>query len=165
MIKPNLKNITSLMVSLTKDFKNNPVLLDKIFGLIRSEKLQPDVVAYTALINAKAKVLNFKEAIIAYQQMLKEGIKPNIYTYTVLLDASAKLGNFDSTIKFFDDVIKGDIEPNQYAYCIIMNVYANDNQLNKAFEIFDQMRTKGISPDTTCINCLMDACNRLGYVN
>ncbi|CAJ0852051.1 10537_t:CDS:2 [Entrophospora sp. SA101] len=164
-IQPNLKNITSLMVALTKDFKNDPALLDKIFGLIRNEGLQSDVVAYTALINAKAKVLDLKAAIIAYQQMLEESIKPNIYTYTVLLDASAKLGNFSSTIKFFNDMRKGDIEPNQYTYCVIMNVYANNNQLDKAFEIFDQMRTKGISPDTTCINCLMDACNRLGYVD
>ncbi|CAG8484648.1 8496_t:CDS:2 [Diversispora eburnea] len=159
-IQPTLITYTSLLVAWTIQACYDKRIVDRILEDIKKSGIKLDVIAYTALMHAKAKTYNFAETIRVYQEMLKSGIKPNVYTYTVLITASAKLGDLKTSLRLFEDMKKADIQPNEYTYCSIMDAYAKNRMLSKAFEFHNEMISKGIKPDTTCINCLMDACNR-----
>ncbi|CAI2168893.1 1984_t:CDS:2, partial [Funneliformis geosporum] len=165
-IKPNVVTLTTLICAW---IKNKPLILnndtiDHIFEDIKRYGV-PDLIAYTALINAKTKQLKLDEAIFVYQQMLKDDIKPNVYTYTILVDACAKLGDLHTSLKLFEDMKKSDIPPNQFTYCAIMVAFVNNGQLSNAFKTFEEMKRYGLQPDIACINCLMDACNRSGLMS
>ncbi|RIA85100.1 hypothetical protein C1645_831312 [Glomus cerebriforme] len=163
-IKPNAIILTILMCAWSQLKSPNSNDLDRIFENIKKYDV-PDLIAYTALINAKTKQLKLEEAILVYQQMLKDDIKPNVYTYTTLIDASAKLNNINTALKLFDDMKKRDIHPNQFTYCAIINAFISDGQLSSAFQTFEEMKKNGLKPDVAIINCLMDACNRSGLMN
>ncbi|CAG8520950.1 3763_t:CDS:1 [Funneliformis caledonium] len=165
-IEPNVVTLTTLICAW---IKNKPLILnndtiDLIFEDIKRYGV-PDLIAYTALINAKTKQLKLDEAIFVYQQMLKDDIKPNVYTYTILVDACAKLGDLHTSLKLFEDMKKSDIPPNQFTYCAIMVAFVNNGQLSNAFKTFEEMKQHGLQPDIACINCLMDACNRSGLMS
>src|ERR1051325_6152483 len=134
-IKPNIIISTTLMCAWTKLKSSTPLShnkIDRIFENVKKHEV-PDLMAYTTLINAKTKQLKLEEAILVYQQMLKDEIKPNVYTYTTLLDACAKLRDLNTALKLFEDMKKWNILPNQFTYCAIMDAYINNGQLSDAF--------------------------------
>ncbi|CAB4382360.1 unnamed protein product [Rhizophagus irregularis] len=163
-IRPNGVILTTLMCAWTRlrrkrSYKKKD--LDQIFEDIKKYD-EPDLIAYTTLINAKSKQLKLDEAIQVYQQMLMHNIKPNVYTYTTLIDASAKLRNLSTALRLFDDMKRMNVSPNQFTYCSIMSAYINNGQLENAFRTFEEMKQNGLNPDIACVNCLLDACNRSG---
>ncbi|KAF0478025.1 pentatricopeptide repeat-containing protein [Gigaspora margarita] len=159
-LSPNLITYTSLMVAWMQKNGVNEKVVDRIFKDIKKAGIEPDVIAYTALITAKARCQKYTEAVRVYQEMLSNNIKPTVVTYSALIDASVTLGDLGTSLRLFDDMKKTDIVPNEYIYCSIMNAYINQRMLSKAFDTYRTMLSQGVKPDTTCINCLMDACNR-----
>ncbi|CAG8604667.1 3677_t:CDS:1 [Cetraspora pellucida] len=159
-LSPNLITYTSLMVAWMQKNGVNEQVVDRIFKDIKKAGIEPDVIAYTALITAKARCRKFTEAAHVYQEMLANNIKPTVVTYSALIDASVTLGDLNTSLRLFDDMKKTDIAPNEYIYCSIMSAYINQRMLSKAFYTYQKMLSQGVQPDTTCINCLMDACNR-----
>ncbi|EOA25767.1 hypothetical protein CARUB_v10019129mg [Capsella rubella] len=122
-----------------------------------------NVVSWTAMISGLAINGFGKEAIEAFNEMLKFGISPEEQTFTGLLSACSHSRLVDEGMMFFDRMRSGEfkIKPNLHHYGCIVDLLGRARQLDKAYSLIKSMEMK---PDSTIWRTLLGACRVHGYV-
>ncbi|CAG8600302.1 10193_t:CDS:2, partial [Ambispora gerdemannii] len=160
-IEPNRITYTELVKICTENAQSEDVS-SGFFEAIKKSGRQPDVVAYTALIQAKAEAMRFSEALMVYQDMLRDNVKPNQQTFTVLLDVCIQAGEFETCHRIYDVMKSTGLQPDLHVYCTLLNAFCQEKKIDQAVFLFQDMLEQGIKPDQSCYNCLMHAFNRNG---
>ncbi|CAA0384846.1 unnamed protein product [Arabidopsis thaliana] len=122
-----------------------------------------NVVSWTALISGLAMNGFGKEAIEAFNEMLKFGISPEEQTLTGLLSACSHSGLVAEGMMFFDRMRSGEfkIKPNLHHYGCVVDLLGRARLLDKAYSLIKSMEMK---PDSTIWRTLLGACRVHGDV-
>lgn len=128
-----------------------------------SRMRERNVVSWTAMITGLAMNGFGKEAIEAFEEMLKCGISPEEHTLTGLLSACSHSGLVDEGMMFFDRLKSGEFEvkPNLHHYGCIVDLLGRARLLDEAYSLVQSMEMK---PDSTIWRTLLGACRVQGNV-
>ncbi|KAK7265800.1 hypothetical protein RJT34_33423 [Clitoria ternatea] len=120
------------------------------------------VVSWSAMISGLAMNGYGREAIEAFEDMLRIGIQPDNQTFTGLLSACSHSGMVDEGMSFLDRMSKEfGINPNVHHYGCVVDLLGRAGLLEKAYQLIISMVVK---PDSTIWRTLLGACRIHGHV-
>ncbi|RID58684.1 hypothetical protein BRARA_F01963 [Brassica rapa] len=136
--------------------------MDKAYEVFNRMR-ERNVVSWTAMITGLAMNGFGKEAIEAFEKMLKCGISPQEHTLTGLLSACSHSGLVHEGMMFFDRLKSGEfkMKPNLHHYGCIVDLLGRARLLDKAYRLVQSMEMK---PDSTIWRTLLGACRVQGNV-
>lgn len=82
--------------------------------------------------------------------------------YNELIEACARKGEMDKAAGLFVEMCTAQVEPSLDTYRSMFLGYCVAGKLERAMELFSLMRRKGVSPDATLFNALLEGCRKLG---
>ncbi|CAA7027782.1 unnamed protein product [Microthlaspi erraticum] len=131
----------------------------KVFNRMREK----NVVSWTAMISGLAMNGFGREAIEAFEEMLKLGVSPEEHTLTGLLSACSHSGLVDEGMMFFDRLKSGEfkMKPNVHHYGCMVDLLGRARLLDRAYDLIKSMEMK---PDSTIWRTLLGACRVQGNV-
>ncbi|CAH8360344.1 unnamed protein product [Eruca vesicaria subsp. sativa] len=132
----------------------------EVFGEMRER----NVVSWTAMISGLAMNGFGREAIEAFEEMLKCGVSPEEQTLTGLLSACSHSGLVDEGMMFFERLKSGEfnkMKPNLHHYGCVVDLLGRARLLEKAYSLVESMEMK---PDSTIWRTLLGACRVQGNV-
>lgn len=89
----------------------------QILSSLREAGIQPDVIAYTAVIKVCVERKNLKTAFSLFAEMKRYQIKPNMVTYNTLLRARSTYGSLQEVqqcLEIYQDMRKAGYKSNDY---------------------------------------------------
>ncbi|KAL2322012.1 hypothetical protein Fmac_026391 [Flemingia macrophylla] len=135
--------------------------LDKAFEVFKGTAGK-NVVSWSAMISGLAKNGCGREAIEAFEEMLRIGIQPDDQTFTGVLSACSHAGMVDEGMWFFDRMSRElGITPNVHHYGCMVDLLGRAGLLDKAYQLIMSMVMK---PDSTIWRTLLGACRIHGHV-
>ncbi|KAL6291628.1 hypothetical protein ACE6H2_009138 [Prunus campanulata] len=116
----------------------------------------PNVAALTALINGYAQHGLGSEAMLLFEQMLKQGVIPNAATFVGILSACSRAGLVDEGMRIFH-MMEGSygVNPTLEHYACIVDLLGRSGRLREAMEFIDEMP---MEPDGVIWGALLNAC-------
>ncbi|XP_030492722.2 pentatricopeptide repeat-containing protein At3g47530 [Cannabis sativa] len=122
-----------------------------------------NVVSWSAMISGFAVNGYGKEAIDAFEEMLRMRVPPDPQTFTGVLSACSHCGFVDEGMMCFDQMSKEfGISPNIRHYGCLVDLLGRAGLLDKAYQIIVSM---DIKPDPEIWRTLLGACRIHGHVN
>ncbi|KAK6925953.1 Pentatricopeptide repeat [Dillenia turbinata] len=116
----------------------------------------PNVAAWTALINGCAHHGLGLEAILRFEQMLKEGIKPNAATFVGLLSACSHVGMVSKGVQYFTMMENHfNVIPTLEHYSCVVDLLGRSGYLQQAEYLVMEMP---IEADAVVWGALLNAC-------
>uniref|UniRef100_K3YMI2 DYW domain-containing protein n=2 Tax=Setaria italica TaxID=4555 RepID=K3YMI2_SETIT len=128
------------------------------------ETPQKSVVSWSAMISGLAANGFGKDAISAFEEMIRSGVAPDEQTFTGVLSACSHSGLVDEGFRFFD-MMRCDyrLKPNVCHYGCIVDLMGRAGLLDEAYELVTkEMR---VAPDATIWRTLLGACRIHGHVD
>ncbi|KAL3819463.1 hypothetical protein ACJIZ3_005368 [Penstemon smallii] len=115
-----------------------------------------DVVTWSAMISGLASNGYGRDAIEAFELMLKEGISPDDQTFTGVLSACSHSGLVNEGRKFFNSMKTNfGVRPNIHHYGCMVDLLGRAGLLEEAYDLINSMK---IQPDATMWRTLLGAC-------
>eukprot|EP00257_Ricinus_communis_P021960 XP_015581558.1 pentatricopeptide repeat-containing protein At4g38150 isoform X1 [Ricinus communis] len=156
-----LNSAVKMFDALSKDGLTHEAL--ELFSQIKNKGHMPDVVAYTAVIEAYANAGGqSKEALKAFMRMLAAGVAPNAYTYTVLIKGLAGDGKLADANKYVLEMMGKGMRPNAGTYSTVFEAYAKAQKVDEAKLLLQQMKGKGFVPEEKAVREVLN--NKRGQV-
>jgi len=116
-----------------------------------------DLVSYSAVIHACAKVGNIKRAEHWFAQLTDSGMKPGTIIYNVLIHACAKAGDLGRAEYWLRKTKEDGDCPDVYSYNAVIDACVQAQQTEKASGFLSEMKANGIKPTpvtfTTLAKC------------
>lgn len=135
--------------------------LDKAYEVFKGTG-DKSVVSWSAMISGLAKNGYGREAIEAFEEMLRIGIRPDDHTFTGVLSACSHSGMVDEGMSFFDRMSREfGITPNVHHYGCMVDLLGRAGLPHKAYHLIMSMVVK---PDSTIWRTLLGACRIHGHV-
>ncbi|XP_038985571.1 pentatricopeptide repeat-containing protein At2g33680-like [Phoenix dactylifera] len=103
----------------------------KLFRMMRH-----DVVSWTALISAYAKLGYSEEALVWLVRMLQDGLKPNHFTFACALTASTKLTSSEIGKSLHAAIIKTGLEEDTFIGSALIDMYSKCGSMKSAVNYF-----------------------------
>ncbi|XP_062005442.1 pentatricopeptide repeat-containing protein At4g38150-like [Rosa rugosa] len=122
---------------------------EEIFVKMDLDRIIPEVVTHTGVIEIYAKAYEAKEALKVFVRMLSLGVTPNAYTYSVLIKGLAKDPNFLGDAKKYTlEMMDKGMQPNARTYIAVFKAFARlkDFNVEKGKEFLKEMKAKGFVP-------------------
>ncbi|XP_072953760.1 pentatricopeptide repeat-containing protein At3g18110, chloroplastic isoform X1 [Typha angustifolia] len=140
--------------------------VQKLLASMRDRSLEPDLVSFNTLINARAKSGNFPPGLA--QELLQEvrlsGLRPDTITYNTLISACSRRSNLEDAVRIFDDMVVSQCQPDLWTYNAMVSLYGRCGMVGEAESLFDELGEKGFAPDAVTYNSLLYAFAREGNV-
>ena len=156
-----INNEIKMFDALSKEGVTHEAL--ELFSQIRQKGNMPDVVGYTAVIEAYANAGGHsKEALKVFQRMLSAGVAPNAYTYTVIIKGLAADGKLSDANKYVMEMMEKAMRPNAGTFTAVFEAYAKEQKLDEAKLLLQQMKGKGFVPDEKAVREVLS--NKRGQV-
>lgn len=135
--------------------------LDKAYQVFKGT-CNKTVVSWSAMISGLASNGYGRDAIEAFEEMLRIGIGPDDQTFTGVLSACSHSGLVDEGMSFFDRMsIEFGITPNAHHYGCMVDLLGRAGSLDKAYQVITSME---VEPDSTIWRTLLGACRIHGHV-
>ncbi|PIA34569.1 hypothetical protein AQUCO_03700096v1, partial [Aquilegia coerulea] len=115
----------------------------------------PNVAAWTSLINGFAHHGLGNEAILVFQQMLKQGIYPNAITFVGILLACGRTGLVKKGLRYFHSMDCYGVIPTLEHYTCIVDLLGRSGYLKEAAEFINIMP---IDADGVLLAAFLSAC-------
>lgn len=130
----------------------------ELFAQIKDKGQMPDVVAYTAVIEAYANAGQAKEALKVYLKMLASGVLPNAYTYTILVKGLAKDAKYLGDVKkYLLEMMGKGMRPNAGVYTAVIEAFVKEEKVEEARELLQEMKGKGFVPDEKSVKEVLNS--------
>ncbi|XP_062190891.1 pentatricopeptide repeat-containing protein At3g47530 [Phragmites australis] len=128
------------------------------------ETPRKSVVTWSVMISGLAANGFGKDAIAAFEEMIKSDVPPDEQTFTGVFTACSHSGLLDEGFRFFDmmqDEYR--LKPNVCHYGCIVDLMGRSGLLDEAYELVSkEMR---VAPDATIWRTLLGACRIHGHVD
>ena len=98
--------------------------------------MEPNVVSYSAMIDACAKVGDAAKAQRWHQRMRNEGVQPNAHSYSAVINAMAKSGHLLAAYEEFERMEQAGVVADVVVYSGLLDACAKAGDLVKAKEVF-----------------------------
>ena len=122
----------------------------------RGGKCTPDVVSYSAVIDALGRAERLPEAIRVFDEMVRFGIQPNAVTYTSLVAAQARVGDLSDAMKTLVEMEDAGIPANVFTFSSLINGAGRVGNFDIAFELLSMMRERKIYPTVVTFVTLVE---------
>ncbi|KAK1557482.1 hypothetical protein Q3G72_025530 [Acer saccharum] len=127
-----------------------------------SSALWRDVACWNSMISAYAHHGEAEEALLLFEEMIKEGLKPNYVTFVGLLSACNHAGLLEDGHHHFESMAAGfGIEPGTEHYACVVSLLGRAGKLYEAKEFIKKMPIK---PAAVVWRSLLSACRVVGNV-
>ncbi|CAK7356415.1 unnamed protein product [Dovyalis caffra] len=147
----NATNLCNSLIAMYSQSGN----LDKAYGVFKCMH-NKNVVTWTAIISGLAMHGYGREAIGAFEEMLRTGVLPDDLTFTGILSACSHCGLVDKGMMIFDRMSKEfGVVPNIHHYGCMVDLLGRAGQLHEAYQLIMSMSVK---PDSTILRTLLGAC-------
>ncbi|KAJ8768027.1 hypothetical protein K2173_020967 [Erythroxylum novogranatense] len=142
-----INHAVKMFDALSKDGRTHEAL--QLFSQIKDKGHMPDVVAYTAVIEAYANAGGgqSKEAQRVFLRMLASGVSPNAYTYAVLIKGLANDGKLSEATKYVIEMMDKGMRPSAPTYTAVFEGFAREHKVEEAREFLRELKAKGLEPD------------------
>jgi len=135
--------------------------LDKAYEVFKGMG-NKNVVSWSAMISGLAMNGYGREAIEAFEEMLRIGVLPDDQTFTGVLSACSYSGMVDEGMSFFHRMSREfGVTPNVHHYGCMVDLLGRAGLLDKAYQLIMSMVVK---PDSTMWRTLLGACRIHGHV-
>ncbi|OEL34233.1 Pentatricopeptide repeat-containing protein [Dichanthelium oligosanthes] len=122
------------------------------------------VVSWSAMISGLAANGFGKDAISAFEEMIRSGVAPDEQTLTGLLSACSHSGLVDEGFRFFDMMCcEYRVKPNVRHYGCIVDLMGRAGLVDEAYELVT--KEMKVAPDATIWRTLLGACRIHGHVD
>merc|ERR1712096_87499 len=116
--------------------------VEELFNEMRRRHLEPDVVTFTSVINAKAQLGRFDEVVALFREMQALSLRPNEYTFNSIICAQALRGEFDVVHSLYTQMKDMGLKPDLKTFHPIINSYIREGFLTTAKECLQHMRSE-----------------------
>ncbi|KAG6499315.1 pentatricopeptide repeat-containing protein At3g18110, chloroplastic-like [Zingiber officinale] len=133
--------------------------VQELLGLMRDRGLEPDLVSFNTLINAKAKAraLSPGSALELLQEVRRSGLRPDAITYNTLISACSLVSNLGDAVKIFKDMETSRCQPDLWTYNAMISVFGRCGMTMEAERLFRELGARGFLPDAVTYNSLLFA--------
>lgn len=140
-----------------------------VLQAVDKAKIRGDVFTFSTLLTALLKVRQEDAPQIVFDLMRKQGVKPNIVMYTGIIDHLMKQRSPTAftagleVLRTLEQDTSGDVTPNIVTYTSVLTGVLRAEWLDSAAQeevrrdITRRMTERGITPNTTTYNILMEA--------
>jgi len=128
------------------------------FEEMKAVGVQPDVRAYTILMDAYGNGLQWERALAAYDDMKAAGMQPDVGTYNVLLDACTKAAQPERAMATLEEMKVAGVAPDRDTYNTLIALHALTSERGRwerALAVFDEMKAAGVQPDVGTYDMLL----------
>jgi len=112
---------------------------------MNSSKVEPNVVTYSSMIDACAKVGDRHGAERWHRRMLERGLQPNGHTLSSVITACAKAGDASAASEYLMSMEKAQLDI--VVYGSVLNACAKAGDSERAKKVFQHMLSTGIKPN------------------
>lgn len=169
---PTLVTYSTLMSRAVKLSK--PLVALRLWKLMQSVNIEPDIRAVNILMNCYAKLADLKGAESLMNQIqtgcgpdITSPLEANLVTYNTLLDACHKAGDLDAALLAKADLEIQGIRPDARTYTTLIatvarkkSTTAGQNDPSLAFALLQEMKDRRIKPNGMTYCAVIDAASR-----
>ncbi|CAO2828918.1 unnamed protein product [Amaranthus hypochondriacus] len=140
-----MNNAVKMFDEMSKDGLTHEAL--EMFREIKDKGKMPDVVGFTAVIEAYANAGQCKDAHKVYLKMLASGVLPNAYTYSVLVKSLARGGMFLEVKKYVLEMLDKGMRPNAGTCVTVFEAFGREKKEEEGRELLKEMKGRGFVGD------------------
>merc|ERR1719424_374022 len=111
-----------------------------------ADGVTPNVVTFSALIDACAKSNNLTRAEYWHDRLVATGIKPNAHTYSAVINACAKASNVKAAERWFLKAETSGIVGDVVVYSSMIDACGKAGDAELALSVFNKMQANGVRP-------------------
>ena len=136
------------------------------FSLLRKmedERIQPDVVVHTTLINGLVVEGRLEQAWEQFHSIRTwKLIQPDEVLFTVMIKACAQAGEAERALNLLDDLRISGLYPTDITYGELIHAMSSSDHALKAFDFYRQMQAEDLPVSSFVFEKLLRACAQLG---
>lgn len=131
----------------------------QLLDAMRGQELEPDLVSFNTLINARAKsgCLAPGSAFDLLLEVRQVGLRPDVITYNTLISACSQGSNLDDAVAVFEEMMASECRPDLWTYNAMVSVHGRCGKAQDAERMFRELVEKGFKPDAVTYNSLLYA--------
>ncbi|WOK96374.1 pentatricopeptide repeat-containing protein [Canna indica] len=135
------------------------VKVQELLASMRERGLEPDLVSFNTLINAKAKARSLSpgSALELLREVRRSGLRPDTITYNTLISACSNISNLEDALSIFRDMEASKCQPDLWTYNAMISVFGRSGMTREAERLFRELGERGFSPDAVTYNSLLFA--------
>ncbi|CDY39806.1 BnaA09g10580D [Brassica napus] len=118
-------------------------------------KISPNVVTYSALVDAFVKNGKVLEAKELYEEMMRMCIDPDVVTYSSLINGLCVQGRIDEASEMFDLMVRRGCFPDVVSYNTLINGFCKSKRVEDGMRLFREMSQRGLVSSTVTYNTLI----------
>lgn len=118
--------------------------------------VEPNAIAFCAMIDTCAKAGNLVRAEYWYEKMLQRGIAPDAHIYSAVINACANTagpGSAESAEMWLDRAEQGGLI-DQIVYSSVINACGKVGDIARALRVFQRMRANALKPQVVAYSSL-----------
>lgn len=90
---------------------------------MREERVSPNLLTYSTLIDAYSKGGLYREAMEVFREFKRAGLKADVVLYSELINALCKAGMVESAVSLLDEMTREGVMPNVVTYNSIIDAF------------------------------------------
>jgi len=138
--------------------RSDPALVLKLCDELQSLGIQPDKVAYNAVLGSCCQLGMYDEAGVLFEQMANHGLIPDVKTYRIMLNVSAQNKNFEEAVAFFETMRELGFKPDRQDYHNVIYSCIGLQRTKHAVELYHDMVRADVVPCKRTVAVLTTAC-------
>ncbi|KAF8696597.1 hypothetical protein HU200_036210 [Digitaria exilis] len=128
----------------------------KLFGLMREKGAIPEVVIYTAVVEAFIKAAKLDDAVRIFRKMQGNGVIPNSFSYWILIQGLYKGGRLDDAIGFCVEMFEAGLAPNAETFVGLIDVVCKTKGVDEGEKLVRSFQDRNFAIDDKSIREHLD---------
>lgn len=128
----------------------------KLFGLMREKGSIPEVVIYTAVVEAFCKASKLDDAVRIFRKMQGNGVIPNAFSYWLLIQGLCKGGRLDDAVGFCVEVFEAGHSPNAATFVGLVDAVCNTKGVEEGEKLVRSFQDRNFAIDEKSIREHLD---------
>jgi len=138
----------------------------KILDEINAQKLDPDDVTFSTLLDVCIDENEHELASIALDQMCESGVKMNCVLLTTLMKGFIRSKHLDKAMALFDTMRseQSQVKPDMITYSMLIKAQCDAQDMGKALQILEDMLQNSCDVDDVVFTHLIEGCCHVSNV-
>ncbi|KAJ3696535.1 hypothetical protein LUZ61_000240 [Rhynchospora tenuis] len=149
-----IPNAVSMLDGLCKDGLVQEAM--KLFGVMREKGTIPEVVIYTAVVEAFCKCSRFDDAMKVFRKMQRNGVVPNAYSYGVIVNGLCKGGRLAESEEFCVEMFEAGHSPNPATFVGLVDEFCKAKGVEEGKRIVKKFQDRNFAIDEKSIREHLD---------
>ncbi|XP_062212824.1 pentatricopeptide repeat-containing protein At4g38150-like [Phragmites australis] len=128
----------------------------KLFGLMREKGAIPEVVIYTATVEAFCKAAKLDDAVRIFRKMQGNGVIPNAFSYWLLIQGLWKGGRLDDAVAFCVEMFEAGLSPNAETFVGLVDVVCKTRGVDEGEKLVRGFQDRNFAIDEKSIREHLD---------